>query len=242
MYRKGVIIMQISNRLEAVAAMVTPGSTVVDVGTDHGYIPIYLVKNGTIPHGIAMDVNRGPLSKAVENIRAYGLSERIETRLSDGLTALMPGEADTIIIAGLGGPLTVRILTEGQDKLSGSRELILQPQSDIRQVRAYLEKQGWQIEQEEMIREEGKYYPMMRAVRSGEGKTAMTEPELRYGPLLLASRHPILRDFLLHEQTVNGRILDSLKGQKGDSASARRKEVEQELALVEEALALYRYG
>ena len=234
--------MQISNRLEAVAAMVTPGSTVADVGTDHGYIPIYLVKNETIPHGIAMDVNRGPLSKAVENIRAYGLSERIETRLSDGLTALMPGEAETIIIAGMGGPLTVRILTEGQDKLSKSRELILQPQSDIRQVRAYLEKQGWQIEQEEMIREEGKYYPMMRAVRSGEEKAAMTELELRYGPLLLASCNPILRDFLLHEQIVNGRILDSLKGQKGDSASARRKEVEQELALVEEALTLFRYG
>ena len=105
--------MQISKRLEAVADMVTSGCRIVDVGTDHGYIPIFLTEAGKITHAIAGDVNRGPLQKAVEHISQYGLEEQIETRLSDGLAAVQPGEADSIIIAGMGGPLTVRILKEG---------------------------------------------------------------------------------------------------------------------------------
>ncbi len=156
--------MQISRRLQAVADMVTSGSRVADIGTDHAYIPIFLMENGIIPRAVAMDVNAGPLARARAHIEARGLSEKIETRLSDGLTALAPGEADCIVIAGMGGPLTVRILTEGKDRLAGCRELILQPQSEIRLVRAYLEQKGWRIVREEMVCEDGKYYPMMRAV------------------------------------------------------------------------------
>lgn len=156
--------MQISKRLQAVADMVTSGSWVADIGTDHAYIPIFLAENGIIPRAIAMDVNAGPLARARAHIEAHGLSEKIETRLSDGLTALAPGEADCIVIAGMGGPLTIRILTEGKDRLAGCRELILQPQSEIRLVRAYLEQKGWRIVREEMVCEDGKYYSMMRAV------------------------------------------------------------------------------
>lgn len=231
--------MQISRRLAAVSDMVTSGRHVADIGTDHAYIPIFLVESGKIERAIAMDVNKGPLRKAEENIRAHGLSDRIETRLSDGLERLAPGEADGIIIAGMGGPLTVRILTDGADRLPGCRELILQPQSDIRLVRAFLEERGWQIVREEMIREEGKYYPMMRAARAeaGDGIRRMTEAELRYGPLLLAARHPVLREFLEHERLVNLRIAEALEGQKTESAAKRMEEVRRELEIIGQAQA-----
>ncbi len=101
--------------------MVSPGCRLADVGTDHAYIPIYLMQNGVIPQAVAMDINQGPLLRATENIRRYGLTGRIETRLSDGLEKLQAGEADTILIAGMGGLLMVRILENGQGVLAGCR-------------------------------------------------------------------------------------------------------------------------
>ena len=99
------------------------------------------------------------------HIKQQGLSSRIRTRLSDGLTALQPGEADTILIAGMGGGLVMKILSRHTMTLTGSEELILQPQSEIAQVRAYLRTHGFRILEEEMILEDGKYYPMMKVVQ-----------------------------------------------------------------------------
>ena len=101
--------MQLSLRLTAIAEMVTEGNRLVDVGCDHGYLPVYLVQNKKIPTAIAMDVRKGPLSRAEEHIAQYGLLDYIETRLSDGLEALKSGEGDTLVIAGMGGPLMERI-------------------------------------------------------------------------------------------------------------------------------------
>lgn len=262
--------MQISKRLEAVAGMVTPGLTLADVGTDHAYIPIYLVENQTVPHAVAMDIGRSPLARAQEHIRAHGLEAQIETRLSDGLEALTPGEVQSIVIAGMGGPLAVRILTMGAALAAACREVILQPQSDLRLVRSYLGSAGYRIVQEELVCEEGKFYPMMKCVPEGhaDGTDVMAEPEhcgngkpcqrtdcepevyadgagamaelgLRFGPLLLAGRHPLLWEYLLRERRLNSQILEALSGQTGERAAARRAEVEQEQAYVEQALALY---
>ena len=130
--------MELSDRLQAVANMVTPGNKVADVGCDHAYISIYLVKNKISDKVIAMDVNQGPLNIARTNISKEGFSDKIETRLSNGLLKLSPNEADSIIIAGMGGGLTCKILQEGIDKLDGVKELILQPQSELDLVRKLL--------------------------------------------------------------------------------------------------------
>ena len=113
--------MQLSKRLSAVAEFVTPGGCLVDVGTDHGYVPIALLEQQKISSAIAMDVNRGPLERAREHIAQYNMGDYIETRLSDGLHALRAGEGDSLLIAGMGGGLTVRILSEGEPLLSGFR-------------------------------------------------------------------------------------------------------------------------
>ncbi|MBR5178574.1 MAG: SAM-dependent methyltransferase [Lachnospiraceae bacterium] len=146
------------------AKMVTKGSRVADVGCDHAHTGIWLIKNDIASKVIAMDVRKGPLEKARENIKLYGLDGIIETRLSDGLEKLSVGEADSIVIAGMGGTLTVEILKNGIDKAAAARELILQPQSDIGMVRRFLGENGFVITQEKMCKEDGKFYNSMRAV------------------------------------------------------------------------------
>ena len=120
------------------ASMVTTGGILADIGTDHAYVPIALVQRQKIKGAIAMDINEGPLARAQEHIRAARLEEYIQTRLSDGAEALLPNEADSILIAGMGGELILHILTEGESVCSTAKELILQPQSEIHKVREYL--------------------------------------------------------------------------------------------------------
>ena len=107
--------MELSKRLTAVASLVTEGASVADIGTDHGYIPIYLVKQQIAEKAIALDINRGPLERARLHITGHGLKDRIETRLSDGLANVVPGEVDTMVAAGMGGALIIKILKEGRD-------------------------------------------------------------------------------------------------------------------------------
>ena len=118
------------------AALVTQGYTLADVGTDHGYIPIYLLQQKKIPAAIAMDINEGPLERAKEHIALYGLQAYIQTRLSDGVAALKPGEVEAVLIAGMGGGLVMHILKDGEKVCQSAKELILQPQSEIERVRA----------------------------------------------------------------------------------------------------------
>lgn len=230
--------MQLSKRLQAVADLVTPGNRLADVGTDHGYVPIWLYEQGRIPSALAMDLREGPLQRAAEHIRIHGLDEKIKTRLSDGLEKLLPGEADSIVIAGMGGMLVVKILTQGQAVLDSVQELILQPQSDLDAVREYLHRTGFVIVQEEMVFEEGKYYPMMKAVH-GEN-TDDRKIWFLYGRLLLENRHPVLESYLQKEYDSCCKLLEKLSKTATEVASRRCEELLEKKHLIEEALAFYR--
>ena len=154
--------MKLSERMKAVAAMVTNGNVLADVGTDHGYVPIMLVQRGFVPSAIAMDINEGPLQRARENVLLYQLQEKIDTRLSNGVEALTDGEAESIVIAGMGGELIIRILTDGEKICKSAQELILQPQSEIQKVRKFLREHEYRIVDENMVFEEQKYYSVIR--------------------------------------------------------------------------------
>lgn len=158
----------LSGRLQAVAAMVTVGNRVCDVGCDHGFVPVYLVEQDICPYVLAMDVGNGPLCAAKEHVAERGLESVIETRLSDGLHNYIINEADTLICAGMGGRLMMRILSDDREKTMSFRELILQPQSEIEQFRRWLREQGYCITNENMIEEDGKFYPMMRVKTDAE--------------------------------------------------------------------------
>ena len=229
--------LQISRRLKAVAALVSPGLVLADVGCDHGYIPIYLIQKGQIPRAIAMDINQGPLLRAREHIREWGLEAYIETRLSDGLKALEPGEAQCLVIAGMGGPLMQRILTQGAPVLKDMKELILQPQSEIGHFRQFLAENGYRIIEEDMVEEEKKYYPMMKAVQGSMNYTK--KAEYLYGKKLLEKRHPVLREFLEKEDRASRELLKKLTQVETSSAEKRKEELQEEIRNREEALAYY---
>lgn len=221
--------MQLSERMERLASWVTDGHRLADIGTDHGYIPIALVLRRRIPSALAMDVNRGPLSRAEEHIRSYGLDTYIETRLSDGLKKLRPGEADTVLIAGMGGALTVRILNGGTHCLHTVQELILQPQSEIRSVREWLWEHDYQIIEEDMVKDEGKYYPMMKAVHGEDSR--MSAAELAYGRTGLQRSPDVLQEYLQREEAKNQKVMEVLQA-NGKEASDRMRALEEERAQI----------
>lgn len=237
-------MVKISERLKTAAALVSGGKVLADVGTDHGYVPIYLLEQKKIPRAIAMDINRGPLERAKEHIRLYGMEDYIETRLSDGVAALLPGEADSILIAGMGGGLVMHILGDGEAVCRSAGELILQPQSELERVRRFLDAGGYRIETEELVKEEGKYYPMMRVhYEPVEGKAVPEKREVfyLYGELLLKSRHPVLLEYLEKERRLQEEIMKKLREQsRTEQIEARIMEVEHVLAQNGEALAYYK--
>lgn len=231
-------MVKLSNRLLAVASFVTDGNVLADVGTDHGYIPIYLMQEKRIPRAVAMDINEGPLQRAKEHIALYGLGDYIETRLSDGVAALTPGEVDTILIAGMGGGLVMHILEEGKEVCHRAKELILQPQSELERVRNYLWMNGYVILEENIVLEDEKFYPMMRVQYQNLPNEEYADNLLfcRYGKLLLEEKHPVLREYLEREQKLYSDILTNLsKTAVSEKTKERMVEVEEVLQLNNEA-------
>ena len=238
-------MVKISNRLTTAAALVTQGYTLADVGTDHGYIPIYLLQQKKIPSAIAMDINEGPLERAKEHIALYGLQAYIQTRLSDGVAALKPGEVEAVLIAGMGGGLVMHILKNGEKVCQSAKELILQPQSEIDNVREFLREEGYAILAEDMVLEDGKFYPMMKVQYQGENENAQKASEVLklsdlYGGLLLQNRHPVLKTFLEKERLIYTGIKENLEKQPvSEKIRMRLAEVEDILHYNELALQFY---
>lgn len=240
---------ELSARMQALTDMVSRQSVVCDVGCDHGFVSIYLVQQGIAPKVYAMDVGKGPLERAKEHIKEYDMEPYIETRLSDGLEALQVGEADCMICAGMGGKLMMRILKEGEEKARVMKELILQPQSEIASFRAFLRKEGYEVVRENMIYEEGKYYPMMKVVPEKkvlektewdeEGSKAVQEHILwdKFGELLLKEKHPVLRQYLTQSKEYLAELLLHVNAQGGERAQGRVEEIQEELRMINEAQA-----
>lgn len=236
--------MGLSLRMQRVADMVEPSERVADIGCDHGYVSIYLVEQGIADHVLAMDVRKGPLSRAEANIRQKQLQARIECRLSDGLERLQPGEADTILLAGMGGPLMIDILTKGSNKRLGTETLIVQPQSDIPEVRRYLHRIGYEITAEDMLQEDGKYYTVMKAKPSASATTTDTdklwsEAEEQYGKLLLEKQSPVLKQYLEREERQLTQLQEQLNHQATEKANQRLAELQELLKWNREAQGYY---
>lgn len=233
-------MMELSKRLQMVASMVTPGMRLADVGTDHAYIPIYLTEQQVIPEAIAMDINKGPLERAEEHIKEHGLEDRIQTRLSDGLQKLKAGEVDAMIAAGMGGALVIRILEDGKEVAKSLKELILQPQSELEKVRRYLLQNGYRIIDENMVLDEGKYYPMMKIQPCSEEETEeYATEELKYGKWLLQKANPVLKQFLEKEIQIDSEILAALTSQDSTRARTREQELQTEINEIKEIIETY---
>ncbi|WP_283607217.1 class I SAM-dependent methyltransferase [Faecalispora anaeroviscerum] len=153
-------LFQLDPRLQLCADFVRTGAKMADIGTDHAYLPVWLEKQGRIRSAVAVDVRTGPLRKAEENLKRYQ-TEKISVRLSDGLAKILPEEADDIVIAGMGGELIARILSEAPWVRREGKRLILQPMTCARELRDYLLQNGFSVLREEAVESRGHVYSVM---------------------------------------------------------------------------------
>ncbi len=216
--------MKLSRRMEALSALVPSGCQLADVGCDHGYLPIFLCQTGRINKALAMDIRKGPLARAEENIKKAGLTAQIKTRLSDGLKELRSGEANAVLLAGMGGHLIVGILSQSS-LLEEIQALILQPQSDVALVRRWLRENNYCIVEEDMVLEDGKYYPMLRAERRQTPPSSSETEQLQdaFGPLLLRNKHPVLLDWIEKELAKTDRLLEQLSKAPAEKEGRKRR-------------------
>lgn len=179
----------ISKRLELVASFVPQGAVLLDVGSDHAYLPIELVERGQIEAAIAGEVVDGPYQSALKNVEAHGLKEKIQVRLANGLAAFEEADQVSVItIAGMGGRLIARILEEGLDKLANVERLILQPNNREDDLRIWLQDNDFQIVAESILEEAGKFYEIL-VVEAGQMK--LSASDLRFGPFLSKEISPV---------------------------------------------------
>lgn len=246
---------ELSKRLKALVSLAEKGNVAADIGCDHGYVSIWLVQNGIFSKVIAMDVKSGPLAAAAKNIGIYGVQNRVELRQSDGLAGISQGEADSIFCAGMGGALICRILLNDLEKVKVMSQIILQPQSEVHLVRRFLREHDFVITGEDMVKEDGKYYPMFRAVhKKADQPEYIQDTYDYYGMHLLKEKHPVLHEWLLHEKEVTEDICKGLEKEIGGSGESggrsstnpllqrqkdRLKELQEKQKRIETALAYY---
>ena len=206
---------QLPKRLETIIERMPDAGCLADIGCDHAYVAIEAVRRGRAACALACDVRKGPLQQAAEHILCAGLAGKIETRLSDGLEKVAPGEADTVVVAGMGGPLMERIL---QGRLRDFAHFVLSPQSEIPHFRRFLLTEGMQIDEETMLIDEGKYYVILNVSKRADATSSdsmyVTEEDFLYGGRLLHRLDPVLKSFLEKEKTRYEGILrqtDSLE-------------------------------
>lgn len=231
--------MKLSDRLQRISQFVTRGNILADIGTDHGYIPIYLVENGIIPYAYACDVKEGPLERAKEHIKEHSLEDKIQTVKSNGLENLKENQADTILIAGMGGALTIDILSNGINVLNSAKELIVSPHSEINLVREYLSSIGYEIVEEDMLIDSAKYYVVMKWIKGSEKKT-YNACELLYGPLLLKNKNHTLYKYLNHEKANYEKIYNNILAADNEETIKRREGIRERLDIISRALEYYK--
>jgi tRNA (adenine22-N1)-methyltransferase len=191
---------KLSPRLNAIAKFIKTGAAVIDVGTDHGYIPVYLAQNSMAKRIIATDLRKGPLDRAKASALEYGVSERIEFIQTDGLIGIDGtgdgGAAiDTVILAGMGGETIMAILEEAKWPLLNGLRMILQPQSKLGELSSWLDKNGCAVFDETLVEDEGRIYTVLLA-GTGESRAPMSCAELYADRLLTEKRDPLLPRYL----------------------------------------------
>ena len=206
--------------------------TLADIGTDHGYIPIYACKISKIDTAIACDINEAPLLNAKSNIFSHNIEMYIQTRLGSGLTPLKKGEAQTCSIAGMGGDLILNILEDSIDITQSFSQLILQPQSKIDKVRKYIHDIGFRIVNENLINEHSKYYTTISCIKGQEEK--YTAIEYALGKILIEKKEPDFINYVQKEKNKLELILSSID--ENDTNIEKIKELNMYLDICKEVL------
>ena len=226
---------KLSKRLETVAKFVPTGAIVADIGSDHAYLPCYLIHKGIASYAVAGEVVKGPYESAVGQVQKEGLSEKIKVRLANGLAAVEKDDhIDTVTIAGMGGPLIVSILEKHPEKLLGVTRLILQPNIHAKVIREWALTHNWAILDEEILEEDDKIYEILVLQRS---QMKLTELEILVGPKLMQRKSATFIKKWSREKENWQRVLQSIEGaDQTPEIDEKRAELSTLIRLVEGVL------
>lgn len=226
--------MELSLRLKTIASMVDKCECVADIGTDHGYIPIYLIKQGVCNRAIASDINKGPVEKAKFNVRIEDLQDKVDCRLGGGLSTLKKGEAQGLVIAGMGGNLIRDIIEENIDIFKEAEFAILQPVQNPEVLREYIYSKGYKIIDEELCIDENKFYEIIK-IKYDNNVQSVDSIFYEVGEKLLSKKHPLLKDFIEYKIQRGEKIFHSIKDNT-DLAQKRKVELKENIKRLEELL------
>ena len=224
--------MKLGKRLHSIASLAAHRGPMADIGTDHAYLPIYLVQQGCIPRAIAVEVNEGPFNAAKEMINAFGLTDKIDLRFGNGLEPLRPGEASTIAIAGMGGSTMIDILTDRPEVTSSAKLIVLQPMTASAALRRWLVGNSWRIIDEDLVLDEGRLYEII-AAEQGASET-IEDILFEIGPILWSKRPEHL---LLHiEQLIVSmqRVLEEMNRSAKAVQTHKYQELKDRIQTLEE--------
>jgi tRNA (adenine22-N1)-methyltransferase len=219
--------MELSIRLEKIASMVDECEVMADIGTDHAYIPIYLIKEGVCRRAIASDINRGPVEKALKNIRVETLQDRIECRLGGGFSTIKPGEIQTAVIAGMGGNLIRDIIEADLEVFKKLDSCILQPVQNPEVLREYIYNMGYNIIDEELCTEEKKFYEIIK-IKYDSQVNPVDPIYYEISEKLIEKKHPLLPVYINKKLNKYYKIYDSLT-ENTENTRIRRSELESKI-------------
>lgn len=231
-------VQKLSKRLHTVGEYVI-GGTVADIGTDHAYLPVFLVQNQKCKNAIAGEVNEGPLSSARSLINKHELSMKIKAKLGSGLQVLEDENVDTVVIAGMGGPLITSILDEGKQQLVGVKRLVLQPNVAADNIRNWLIQHQWSLIAEEMVEEDDHIYEVIVAEPGNptEMYSENLEKELWMGPCLLKNKHSTFQKRWKREELKLGHVYTQLQQAKKETNTKKKMiEISKRLNWIKEEL------
>ncbi len=228
--------MRLTPRLQAIADKVPPGSIVADIGSDHAYIPVYLLVNRLVSHVIVSDDREGPLQAARDTLALFNVGKAADLRLGDGLSVIQPQDkVDTIVLAGMGGETICSVIDRGHGILASGTRLVLQAMTDTSMVRAWLVDNGYSLTQEDIAQEGNSFYEIVVAQRNGKSQTF--DPRLlAVGPLLVSQRHPLLQPMLEQRLMRLRRAAVNVRKSSSQAAKERGKLLKARIDSLEEVL------
>lgn len=219
--------MKLSPRLQTIADCIRSRTTMADIGTDHAYLPIYMVRSGLMRRAIASDINKGPIEIAQNRIRQYKLETQIEARLGSGLMVLSPQETDAIVIAGMGGMLIADIIEQSRAVAEAAQELILQPMLDAEKLRSYLINNGFEIYDEELAKEDRRVYEIICARYTG--CPHHHEGILVIGRKIIEKKHPLAAELIERKIKEQQDIIDKLTNKESEAGQRRLMECQERI-------------
>lgn len=215
--------MKLTKRLEKIASLVSADIKLADIGTDHGYIPVYLLKEDKIKSAILADINKGPLNNAREEIKKMSLESKTDLRLGSGVSVLEANEVDEIIIAGMGGVLISEIIEDGLEVCKSCKKLILQPMQSPEELRRYLLDNNFEILDEHMVNEDFRIYEIIEARYNPDYKIETEDIYLELAKPLIDRKEPLMKTAILKKIKECESILEKISNNSGESIEARVK-------------------